>query len=340
MNKDHKKVMIIGNGVSRLNFQKEITEWDGEIWGCNSVYLEVASGSLHRLDRIIGDKDATKKAIQYKNKYGYNYVVYNKFVVKKKDIPGAVPITLPKRFIRDSGSTLVAMAIIEGYEEIVCVGFDLGGKDIYVKNHQYKNKATWIRNWRRIAYDLSLRNVTFLGKDHKPYIMSKDPEDAYAIKYMRGEDHLGYVEKSDVKFDEKILLIDKKELDDKEKFFVDEWDGEEVWVFGNKFQHKKVTRYFIENERQANKLLKNKTEDNQFSIYSFTPIEIDGVKYIKEERSEWNKFVLTILQGMYEDYKEIYIMPDKVINPDSDDRFNLQLKCIQEEYPIIKIGTI
>ena len=340
MNKEYKKVMIIGNGVSRLDYQKEIAEWDGEIWGCNSIYLEIASGSLQRLDRVIGDKDAVKKAIQYKNKYGYNYIVYNKFVVKKKDIPGAIPITIPKRFVRDSGSTLVAMAIIEGYDDIVCVGFDLGGKDIYVKDHDKKNKSTWIRNWRRLAYDLCIDKVRFLGKDHKPYIISRDSETAYADKYLRGENHLGYIEKSNVKFDEKVLIIDKKELNKEEKLFVDEWEGEEIWAFGNKFEHDKITRYFIENERQANKLIRGRSIDKKFSVYSFSPIEVEDVKYIKEERSEWNKFVLTILQAMYENYKEIYIVPDKTVNVDSDDRFNQQLNCIKDEYPSIKISTI
>ena len=36
-----KKVLILGNGESRKKYMGFVQEWKDEIWGCNSIYLEL-----------------------------------------------------------------------------------------------------------------------------------------------------------------------------------------------------------------------------------------------------------------------------------------------------------
>jgi len=186
---NHEKVLILGNGVSRKNYVKFIQEWEGEIWACNSAFLELANGSLPRLDRLIGDYVALKIAVKYKRKYRLKMAIYGKNK-RSWELPGVQQLTLPKHFYAESGSTLVAAALYEGYKEVKVLGFDLGGMDLYVQHHERKDKSKWIKNWRKIANHFGLDRVEFIGKDHKPYILSNLPEDLYAKHYLEGKNHL------------------------------------------------------------------------------------------------------------------------------------------------------
>lgn len=186
---DTNKVLVLGNGLSRLQYRDYINTWDGEIWGCNSAYLEVADGSIPHMERLMGDYVALKVAVKYKRKYKLKYVMYGKHK-RSWDLPGVQKLSLPTQFYGDSGSILVAAALYEGYNEVKALGFDLGGKDMYVQHHDRKDKSKWVRNWRRIAKNLPFDKLEFIGYDHKPFILSNKPDDFYAKYYLNGEDHL------------------------------------------------------------------------------------------------------------------------------------------------------
>jgi hypothetical protein len=90
---------------------------------------------------------------------------------------------------KDTGSTLVAEALTRGYD-VICVGFDLGGADIYSPGHEKKNKSSWVTRWRLIFTNFDPDRVTFWGYDHKPFILSHRPANEYALKYTRGSAHI------------------------------------------------------------------------------------------------------------------------------------------------------
>lgn len=186
-----KRVLILGNGVSRLQYMNSfVSKWkDAPIWACNSAYTELESGAIPRLDAITGDKQALKDALVFREKKKLSFIVYARSQTTYW-IPGTERIDIPDKYIYDSGTTLVVKALLSGYNEVYLVGFDLGGKDIYVKDHEDRNKASWIFRWRIISQDLGLSKIIFVGRDHKEFIDSSKPIDSYARVYMRGDDHL------------------------------------------------------------------------------------------------------------------------------------------------------
>jgi hypothetical protein len=92
-------------------------------------------------------------------------------------------------FRKDTGTTLVAEALVRGYD-VICVGFDLGGADLYSPGHEKKNKTSWVERWRFIMGEFGPDRVTFWGHDHKPFILSHRAANEYAQQYTRGIPHI------------------------------------------------------------------------------------------------------------------------------------------------------
>lgn len=321
-----KEVLIIGNGISRLKYQDFIQNWKGEIWGCNSIYLEHQAGAVPRLDRLIGDTQAILPASQYKRKYGHSYVIYNKFKINNKEnVPGSIPVPVPKKYIKDSGTTLVALALIEDYDRILCLGFDLGGKDIYVKDLHQKNKTTWVNHWRQLSQDFGLAKVEFVGYDHKPFILSNEPADTYAQKYLKGEEHIP--EEEEIQIDLNVLIICKPKmlLSKEQKEFVDKWKGE-VWLYDTKnykdYKDKSIIRMVAVNIEEIDKF---KEDGQSYSIYY--PDPSTPYKSFKEYRKKWDWKLLFLLQALYESYDKIYIIWNE-----ENESFQKKFEGILKEY--------
>lgn len=178
---EKKKVLILGNGLSRIMYNDFIEEWENEIWGCNRVYLDWG----HKLDRLTGHISVLEEADEYRKQNNLYYEIWGgnlgKFKCDKY-------FTCDKQFQKDSGTTLVVQAIEEGYRAY-CLGFDLGGRDIYSPNHQLVNKTNWVLRWRVIANTYGLDDVEFIGHNHKHFILSGRHHGEYAYKYMRGKPH-------------------------------------------------------------------------------------------------------------------------------------------------------
>jgi hypothetical protein len=289
-----------------------VQKWDGEIWGCNSIYLEIASGDIPRLDTFIGDKPALLEALEYKKKYGFNYRVIAKTNAMEK-IPGTVKLPIPRQFVGDSGSTLVVIALTEGFDEVCLVGFDLGGKDMYVKNHEKRNKSRWIKNWRRINQYFGLEKIHFIGKDHKPFILSNEPEDKYAKVYMYGGDHLSEDDQSNDKMSKKVLVLGngKSRLETGVKTFIDSWDGEIWgcnWIFKDHMQFPRLDRVGTVHEEVAREAYVYKLkEELPFEVYAKKSIE--GYPYVKlfKDKRGWSSGSLMLLQALFEEYEEIQL---------------------------------
>lgn len=191
-----KKVLIVGNGVSRQEQKVDqfIRDWkEDELWACNWAYKEYDSGDLPRLDLLIGDYTSLKESVPFIAEKGWNTAIYGKNA-RSYSLSGVKQPPIDQHFIRDSGTTLVAMALELKYDEVYIAGFDLGGKDIYQPKHDKRNKSIWVENWRRILKHYGLAPICFVGFDHKPFIMSDKPSDSYAQIYMRGKNHIGAVE--------------------------------------------------------------------------------------------------------------------------------------------------
>jgi len=119
-------VLILGNGISRIQFDKWIREFDGEIWGCNYVYIEYGE----KLTRLTGHTDVMLKAIDYRNENRCEYEVWSGICTGTNRVDGTRSFTCPRELCRDSGTTFVAQALHEGRRKVYVCGFDLGGADI------------------------------------------------------------------------------------------------------------------------------------------------------------------------------------------------------------------
>jgi hypothetical protein len=183
------KVLILGNGISRKiipGVKDFVNNWPHEIWGCNRVFYEYLGGQLPSLDLLIGDYDALLEASYF---HLGNCKIYGK-TIKVKKILNYPILPIAKNFIHDSGTTLVSYAFLKKYDHIYLAGFDLGGKDVYMKDHEKKDKSTWVNHWRYLAKKFDFNKLEFVGKDHKKYILSNELSNKYAKLYMNNKNHI------------------------------------------------------------------------------------------------------------------------------------------------------
>lgn len=169
-------ILILGNGVSRLVFDKEIRAFTGDVWGCNRVYLDFGD----KLTGLAGHVEVMEEARDYRKRSGQHW-----------DIIGSDenPYTCRDIYRKDTGTTLVAEALTRGHDVIAC-GFDIGGPDLYSPGHEKKDKTPWVNRWRLILNAFGQERITFWGHDHKPYLLSGNPASAYSSLYMRGKAHI------------------------------------------------------------------------------------------------------------------------------------------------------
>lgn len=338
VNDKNKEVLILGNGISRLEYIDFIESWEGEIWGCNSIYLEIANGQIPRLDVMTGDFVALKEAVKYKKKYNLQYRIFGKNQ-KAITLPGVEILDIPKKFIHDSGTCLVARALLKGYSKIYICGFDLGGRDIYVQNHEKRNKSRWIRNWRHLAKEFGLERIEFIGKDHKPYIYSNEPDDYYAQQYLNGKDHLGL---NDDKIKEaiirqKVLIIGPDQIEESLESLIAEWRYE-LWTCNGEYElyENKVNAVGCKDWKCIDHAFSYREENElDYNIYYLEDKEnsITNTNIIpfKEQRS-WHIGSLMILEAIYKQFQEIFI-----VGFDFTDSFVTQLQSISQEFGLKNI---
>jgi len=151
-----KKMLLIGNGVSRLQDYviQYINDWEDDIWIFNLGYLDFGK----RATRWSGHKELIEVVYQYKQFHKAKYIIYTNEIT---DIPHN---QFSHEELYDSGYTAVKQSIIEGFD-CYLVGFDLGGADVYSPGHEKLNKKIW----QKRMYDIYSKNkevIHFIGVDH------------------------------------------------------------------------------------------------------------------------------------------------------------------------------
>ena len=151
-----KKMLLIGNGVSRLQDYviQYINDWEDDIWIFNLGYLDFGK----RATRWSGHKELIEVVYQYKQFHKAKYIIYTNEIT---DIPHN---QFSHDYLFDSGSTAVRQALIDGFD-CYLVGFDLGGADVYSPGHEKLNKKIW----QKRMYDIYSKNkevIHFIGVDH------------------------------------------------------------------------------------------------------------------------------------------------------------------------------
>ncbi len=116
------KLLILGNGISRLNYKEFITLWKNEIWGCNSINLEIQNIPQLKLIGTVHD---------------YYYDVLKEFKEQNNlnfEILGTKQFKQYNGYC--TGNELIREALLRNYTEIYLLGFDSinnSNFDIYMK---------------------------------------------------------------------------------------------------------------------------------------------------------------------------------------------------------------
>ena len=173
-----KRVLVLGNGISRLEFHDQIEAWDGEVWGCNYVYKDYG----HKLTRLTGEVPKMWEGLKYRDEHGHKYEMWGGNLGRPPE--GSYLWTCPRQFWNDSGTSSVAQALHEGYI-VECVGFDLGGADCYYHTHYRKSKARWVERWAAIVRFYGSDRIRFWGYNHTPFIKRVISGQADPAEYQR-----------------------------------------------------------------------------------------------------------------------------------------------------------
>jgi len=339
---DKKSVLILGNGKSRLEYKDFIKNWEDEIWACNRAFLELATGELPRLDRLIGDLSALKLAVEFKQKYDATFDIYvrKNFHLTELKTEAQV-VTISDEYVKDSGTTFVVQALYENYDEIVLIGFDLGGPDIYIKNHELKNKKTWISRWKKIAKDFGLDRITFMGTDHKKFILSGIPSSQYVKKYIKGKEHLDKI----LKREDSVLILGNgtSRLDYKD--YIQNWKGE-IWVITRGYEeYDELPRIDRVGSVHTSALIKAylyKIQNNlDYHIFSSKIIgKHESLIHVFDNTQGWASGPLMVQQALIEKYDDIQLLGFDFGGPDIyqdhllyGGNFINQFKLIYKMYP-------
>lgn len=161
-----KKVLIVGNGISRLKFADQIESYEGEIWASNYAFRDFPA----IITRLNGHTDPLVEAWAWKQEHGFKYEIYAGPIARKN--PYWKTFSCPPKWHRDSGTTNVAQALFEGFDQIDLVGFDLCGADVHSPGHERVDKTSWVVRWSEIAQEWGLDKLNFWGHCHKEFILS------------------------------------------------------------------------------------------------------------------------------------------------------------------------
>lgn len=340
------RVLILGNGKSRLNQKGFISTWKDGIWGCNRIFNEYSE--LPRLNRVTGDLHGLKGLIDFKRINKASYEIYaKKAYIERFPKARLKSFTVPNEFQNDSGTSLIAQALFEGYDKIYVAGFDLGGPDVYVKMHEHRNKTAWVNRWRAIYFEFGLDRVHFVGKNHKDFIMSTLPANTYSKIYTRGGDHLNSSLPAGKKMQRKpeVLILGNGVSRLRVKRQINEWMGE-IWACNHGYKEAKelprldrVCTVHNDVAMRANIFKKKALLKYQIFVRNLKGVENIAINFT--DRRGWSTGSLALLQALHEKYKKIIlagfdfggqdIYQKKAINGGN---FKRQFDQIKKEYDL------
>lgn len=244
------RVLILGNGVSRENYNSFIDSWREDLWVCNGAYKDFYRHPS--LKYVTTDRILVEEIIAFRKEKGLTFTIFVTHATLQvlPHIKDEVTVfSVPTGFEADSGTTSVVQALENEYQSVYVCGFDLGGKDIYVENHEKKNKTIWVEQWRKIASRYLLSSIFFIGRDHSDFILSDIPAEKYSMMYTQGKDHTSMnalkevdtviptisesemrakIQKSKVKR-KKVLILGNGTSRLQHREYIEKWDGE-IWV--------------------------------------------------------------------------------------------------------------
>ena len=161
---------VLGNGKSRLVLDLPRLQEKGVVYGCNALYRSFTP------DCLIATDPGIAREIQ-----NSSYAKKNRFHTRRP-FPDSGAKNLPKKYKGfSSGPNAVAQALLDGYQHVYLIGFDLGTTDgifnnIYADTEHYKkitDPPTFAGNW--------IKQIKQLAEEynHCQFVRVQGPESAY-----------------------------------------------------------------------------------------------------------------------------------------------------------------
>ena len=177
------EILILGNGISRLSHHDFIMSWPGQIWGCNYVFNEYGK----QLSVLTGHVEVMEQAKKEKEKNQYKFKIYSGHIGKNEFAD--MHFSCSKKYQKDSGTTLIAEALTNGFNVVLC-GFDIGGPDILSPGLEKQLKHNWVERFREIINDFGSDRIKFIGHNHMPFLLSDESSLKYSMMYRKGLPHI------------------------------------------------------------------------------------------------------------------------------------------------------
>ena len=123
-----KDILILGNGTTRLDLEKEIGSFLCPIWVCNEAYQEKRQlKGISRVGTVHKEMVVQARKFRERFKLDYSIITKKRFSEHLRD--------KDETFIMEkgwsTGNLLILQALKEEYDRIYLAGFDFGGSDIY-----------------------------------------------------------------------------------------------------------------------------------------------------------------------------------------------------------------
>jgi hypothetical protein len=156
------KVLILGNGKSRLAYNSFIKKWEHGLWACNNAFKEenlrskiTALGTVH--------KEIVEEAIKYKKNNKLNFDIFYSFNTENTKC-------FNNYHGYSTGNELIFQAISTAYDEIYLLGFDSlweDTSDIYMDQviiSNFKNQMDIILKQNEYKLKKYFRKIYVLEK--------------------------------------------------------------------------------------------------------------------------------------------------------------------------------
>lgn len=129
-----KKVLILGNGMSRASEKHFIKTWEDEIWVSNWAFKEIPN--IKNVTRLgTQHLEVIKECDEFCSTLQKQITIYTRNKIIKecedKQFSWIVLKSFEGFYGFSTGISLLEQALIEKYEEIYLSGFDFGGRDLY-----------------------------------------------------------------------------------------------------------------------------------------------------------------------------------------------------------------
>lgn len=191
-----KRVLILGNGASRISSSSFIENWSSEVWLCNHAYEEANYLKNVTLVGSVHPDECFEKAFFTKQKYNlkYNLITRQRYNSPFKNFS----FQYDRGF--STGSLMLAEAFLRNYDEIYLCGFDFGGKDLYQSKDVIG--SNFLKQFKIIISEFPKYKVKFVLNNKVLSI-----QDFFASKKEKIEEDDSYLSFLKSKIKDPVLLI-------------------------------------------------------------------------------------------------------------------------------------